>query len=112
MTPTTIVASAEPISVALLTSPTSNWPNPSASRYAGNSTATNPSQKPRNPRPMSSGNALASAPAGSIRRDIATRPAIEAAVLGVRIALTPRIERVIDNHAVLQLFVIVVEIAR
>src|SRR5258708_947756 len=112
MTPTTIVASAEPISVALLTSPTSSWPNPCASRYAGNSTATNPSQKLRNPRPMSNGNALASTPAGSIRRDTGPRPAIEAAVLGVRIALTPRVERVVDDHAVPQLFVIVVEIAR
>ncbi|SPD46676.1 protein of unknown function [Cupriavidus neocaledonicus] len=65
MSPTRIVASAEPISVALLISPTANWPKPRPSGYAGRSTATNPSHNPRSARPMRSGITLASIPCGS-----------------------------------------------
>ena len=38
--PTARVAMAEPASVAVLRKPTSNWSNPSASKYAGSNTAT------------------------------------------------------------------------
>src|SRR5260221_14338332 len=44
------VVRAEPSSVAVLISPTSSWRRPSASRYAGSTTAMKPSAKPRSAR--------------------------------------------------------------
>ncbi|KGS78032.1 hypothetical protein X942_4517 [Burkholderia pseudomallei MSHR5596] len=105
--PTAIVASAEPSNVTVLTSPTSSCENPSASRYAGSSTAMNPSQKPRMPRLARTSAAVLSAPAGGIR------PASEAEKrpLEACIAPAPRVERVIHHHAVPQLLEVVPEIA-
>ncbi|WP_230939366.1 hypothetical protein [Burkholderia diffusa] len=65
--PIAIVAIAEPASVVVPIKPTSSCESPSDSRYAGSSTAMNPSQKPRRPRLARMSHAVVSAPAGSIR---------------------------------------------
>ena len=62
--PTASVASAEPSSVALISSPTCSASSSSASNAAGSSTAIQPSASARRARPASSGAAPASTPRG------------------------------------------------